>query len=1742
MEKNRKKNFILEDKDTKGFTLVELIVVLVILAILTAVAIPILIGYIDDAREKEYIVKAEAALASTNAALTEIYNDGNNRLTPSRRAKAEEEAGFEEGKTSFTVWTLAQLVDGVTEANSDNTASYTVGFAKFVAEDQTVVIYKDKQWTVYKNEDEAKKKPDENTPGALSDDDKAEVTGCPSDNYIFVWKARTPGTAIVGKGDDTAYDPEQKYDADTRTWRDDNEFDSNVSIAVTFHGKPQDAEDTDANILAFNDLEGNPISDDNGNYTLIYYSTSKFANEYDDTVVTVTDRRYNRNVYTWKAPLLGAASYPKDCFSYVENSLSVDGVLEGLAEQGVLSVDVYPELVGYELNVPVLFSAYNPDTLSVAAKAEGGQTTGNKIIFKVNMLDLSKKVEVDGITTNTENYTVDVESAVQGDDSRAPEDRVAIFDDNWRVKTGVDGKGMPVCEDVLLPLDSTEGDSVQARVDDYIDECTNQYLNDGTLPTGTSLEFVAAADIHRTVFLKGTGQQNLVIFVNGDYSYDITFSKNELGDEIYDVDHNKLVVKAGHFVETGSNAYSFLNYIDTIKKTQTSTVSRDNVIKGWQLFECDKDGNDQKVLEGGIKKDQITSNIFSCLYSSPTDGKVAFVDAGYLTSLLLPNELVSQYTGSNQDYSKLGVEFEKLAGGVRSKIRSICFVDPKKREDYKDLPGFSGDICISKTTLEKTDALSLAVDDDGEFIKTLVDEEYPSYIVAYSIKTQGASEAEDRYDICVFSEDGSDMKAINSFQGCFKGCSNMETNNFVEHIDTSGVTRFKEIFSGCSSLTSLDLTGFDISHSSDASSMFNGCSSMTWLGYSAGFNTRDCKYFEYMFQNCKKLGEVPDIDISNAYDILSMFKNCQEITSVNLFGAGKDTASHLGEKNNSVRIGNDDIKDVFVGCTGLKTISITGINASQLTSVAGFFKTDALRKGDTKDDKKNGVEKILFNDIILPNAGTDIAHELFKDYQSLKHLDISGFVIGTETNNRFNLSSMFKGCKKLAVEGDGEDTKLDMTGFIRDEMIVTNTNSMFDGCESLTTVLVPGFYSAEKGIPTKDSEDTGSMFKGCISLINVGGDVYVEKTKSINSMFYNCSKLTEIKLIGSASGEQTTVTDTSINTFYNCISAQKIWVQNIHAPQVTSLEGLFDGCEVLKSVDISTLSTGVITNTKKMFHNCKALTGQNNPESGDLFNLGTLDMSSVKNMYGMFQNCTSLNVDMEIKINSATDIQYLFDGCSSLKKVILSGAGGEEALACPLGSGSNDAVKDAFKNTGIEEFTMKDLYFGSFISSSTDSSQLQSIMTGLRGAKNVSGSPCLQVVIFDNVKIPGQTSFKDLFNGANALRYVDLSGLTTGTITSTANMFKNCKTLRGRNKNKNEETGVFEHYFALNALSLRNVESMYSMFEGCEHLECVPNSIYTVNAKNISYMFKNCSSTEFTDAGTIHIDNATSINELFNGCSHLTDVTLTGTKSEDAVSTSNMGNDNVKSVFTSTAIANLTVQNINFASFIQETDNGKSGGLWNFLGGTKGTLENVKFIDVTLAKVQVMDYQFESYTKLKSIEWKNVKAPKLRRMKAFCQECKNLTSVTLYPLYVPEITNFGLFARNCSKLNSVSFGSYGQDGAITGEKVIYLDEMFNGCGSLTSIDLSSFDPKNVKTDKMFLNCNKLTTITVTDPDTHNGYGFTKSDINSGTSMFSGCTSLKGGNGTTYSSSTVGSDAALVDKSGQQGYFTAKTSN
>ncbi len=66
-------NYLRTKHNKKGFTLVEVIIVLVILAILAAVIIPSLTGYIDRANKSKYMLSAKNCMNAMQVELSEMY-------------------------------------------------------------------------------------------------------------------------------------------------------------------------------------------------------------------------------------------------------------------------------------------------------------------------------------------------------------------------------------------------------------------------------------------------------------------------------------------------------------------------------------------------------------------------------------------------------------------------------------------------------------------------------------------------------------------------------------------------------------------------------------------------------------------------------------------------------------------------------------------------------------------------------------------------------------------------------------------------------------------------------------------------------------------------------------------------------------------------------------------------------------------------------------------------------------------------------------------------------------------------------------------------------------------------------------------------------------------------------------------------------------------------------------------------------------------------------------------------------------------------------------------------------------------------------------------------------------------------------------------------------------------------------------------------------------------------------------
>ena len=197
----------------------------------------------------------------------------------------------------------------------------------------------------------------------------------------------------------------------------------------------------------------------------------------------------------------------------------------------------------------------------------------------------------------------------------------------------------------------------------------------------------------------------------------------------------------------------------------------------------------------------------------------------------------------------------------------------------------------------------------------------------------------------------------------FSKCSLLTSVTGMENLNTSNVTDMNFMFSGCSALTSLDLSGFNTSNVTSMEYMFYHCSKLTSLDLSS-FNTSNVTYMSFMFSDCSKLTslDLSGFNTSNVKEMRGMFCRCSKLTSLDLSGFNTSNVTSM--------------EYMFYNCSSLKSLDISGFKTDMVTSM--YF--------------------------------------MFRSCSSLTSLDLSGF----NTPNVADMRSMFYNCSNLETIYAGE--------------------------------------------------------------------------------------------------------------------------------------------------------------------------------------------------------------------------------------------------------------------------------------------------------------------------------------------------------------------------------------------------------------------------------------------------------------------------------------------------------------------------------------------------------------------------------------------------------------------------------------------------------------------------------------------------------------------------------------------------
>ena len=264
----------------------------------------------------------------------------------------------------------------------------------------------------------------------------------------------------------------------------------------------------------------------------------------------------------------------------------------------------------------------------------------------------------------------------------------------------------------------------------------------------------------------------------------------------------------------------------------------------------------------------------------------------------------------------------------------------------------------------------------------------------------------------------------NDLSSLFSGCTSL-TSIDISQLDTSNVTDMSKLFYFCTNLTSLDISNFDTSNVTDMSWMFYGCSGLTSLDVS-NFDTSNVTNMLCMFDSCSNLTslDVSHFDTSNVTNMQSMFDVCSGLTSLDVSNFNTSAVTNMGE--------------MFYMCSGLTSLDVSHFDTSNVTNMTHMFSNCSnLTSLDLSNFNTSNIDGFTY---------------MFSNCSGLTSLDLSSF----DTNNAAYLTSMFENCSNLTSIIFGQQGNIAKAAAVGDYRV--SLRYVFEGITTTGTLYCPLAY------------------------------------------------------------------------------------------------------------------------------------------------------------------------------------------------------------------------------------------------------------------------------------------------------------------------------------------------------------------------------------------------------------------------------------------------------------------------------------------------------------------------------------------------------------------------------------------------------------------------------------------------------------------------------------------------------------
>ena len=665
----------------------------------------------------------------------------------------------------------------------------------------------------------------------------------------------------------------------------------------------------------------------------------------------------------------------------------------------------------------------------------------------------------------------------------------------------------------------------------------------------------------------------------------------------------------------------------------------------------------------------------------------------------------------------------------------------------------------------------------------------------------------------------------------------------ANYLNTSEVTNMMGMFLGCTSLTTLDLSGWNTAKVTDMGYMFGECGNLTTIIVGDGWST---------------------VAVTSPFD---MFLNCTSLVGGKgtTYNANHTDASYAhidgGLSNPGYLTGINDPYAALSADGTMLTFYKDGLRGTR--PVTTYALNDGNNSPGWYSDRAN-ITNVVF-DASFAAARPTSTYNWFADMLKLE--SITGME-HLNTENVTNMYSMFCNCSSL--------TSLDVSNF--NTANVTTMRVMFAGCRGLTSLDVSGFNTA-------NVTNMYCMFQSCTSLTSL--DLTSFNTANVTDMSYmfgSCSSLTSLDV----SSFNTANVTNMYSMFWGCRGLTSLDLSHFNTSKVTYTNEMFYGCSGLTSLDLSHFNTSNVNTMNYMFFGCSGLT---------ILDLSSFNTAKVLNMSYMFCDCDNLAaiiVGSGWSTAAVSESRLMFMDCASLVggQGTTYDANHTDASYAHIDGGTSNPgyftdVKTIMPYACYNDWTLTfyrdghrdtrpgtkyDLNEGANTPGWYNDNNYRNVTTVVFDPSFAVARPTSTYYWFDEMynltSIEGieylntseVTNMSRMFSTCWSMESIDLSHFETGNVTHMSYMFNYCEALTSLD---------------LSSFDTHNVFSMEGMFYECNSLTSLDLSGFnTENVRNFQEMFFDCAGLNSMDLRNFDTRNAGSMNGMFLECSGLTSLDL----------------------------------------------------------------------------------------------------------------------------------------------------------------------------------------------------------------------------------------------------------------------------